>query len=229
MASVANVFTVPRRSASAGLERGGDASASLIVKRGVDIVGSLLLLLLIAPLMFVVALLIWALDPGPLVYAQERIGKDGQPFPCLKLRTMIVGADEALLKVLNEDPEALLEWQTLHKLKCDPRVTRLGRFLRISSIDELPQLINVLRGDMSLVGPRPIVSAEAWRYGRYLQNYCVVKPGITGLWQISGRNDTTYKRRVALDVIYARRSSFTFDLRLLALTIPALFRREGCY
>jgi exopolysaccharide production protein ExoY len=142
---------------------------------------------------------------------------------------MRLDAAECLAAYLAANPAARLEWSTTQKLRCDPRVTPIGALLRKSSLDELPQLFNVLLGDMSLVGPRPIVQAEAARYGRYFAVYCSVKPGITGLWQVSGRSEVGYRRRVAMDVLYARRRCTGLDAQLLALTIPAVLFRKGAY
>lgn len=209
--------------------RNSGAQEASTLKRGLDIVGSLSALLLTAPLLIGVALLIWSFNRGPILYTQERLGKGGRVFKCLKFRTMIMGADEALASVLTNDSVALAEWQAMYKIKRDPRITKFGKFLRSSSIDELPQLLNVLKGDMSLVGPRPIVIAESSKYGRYFRNYAMVKPGLTGLWQVSGRNNTTYRRRVALDVAYSRHSSFSLDLWILIMTVPAVIGADGCY
>ena len=200
-----------------------------LLKRGLDVIGSLSALVLMAPLLAVVGAAIWLCDAGPVVYSQERIGRNGRLFRCFKFRTMVMNADQVFDGVLATDPLARLEWETLHKLRRDPRVTRLGKFLRMSSLDELPQLFNVLKGDMSLVGPRPIVSAEAGRYGRRFRSYCMVKPGLTGLWQVSGRNNTSYRRRVALDVTYARRASLSLDLWIMMRTVPAIVSASGCY
>jgi exopolysaccharide production protein ExoY len=142
---------------------------------------------------------------------------------------MCINADEVLRPLLSADMLANAEWRERQKLARDPRVTFFGRFLRLTSIDELPQLLNVLRGDMSLVGPRPIIWPERMRYGRYFEHYCRMRPGISGLWQVSGRNDMTYRRRVACDVMYTRRTSLSLDLRILLMTIPAIFAAEGCY
>lgn len=204
-------------------------AGSYRLKRVLDVVVSTLALLFLGPLMMIVALLIWIFDPGPVIFSQDRIGRGGQPFKIFKFRSMYVNADDLLAKTLARDPHSRAEWLSCQKLQRDPRVTPLGRFLRLSSIDELPQLFNVLRGDMSLVGPRPIVDAERSRYGRHIHHYCMVSPGITGLWQVSGRNDTSYERRVAMDVMYSRRASLRLDLWILAMTIPAVVRAEGCY
>jgi Undecaprenyl-phosphate galactose phosphotransferase WbaP len=190
---------------------------------------ALLALIFLAPLMIAVAIAVYAQDGGPILFAHRRLGKDGRYFPCLKFRSMAVDAEQRLKALLASDPEARAEWEKDHKLRNDPRVTKLGAFLRKTSLDELPQLINVLRGEMSLVGPRPIVDAEIPKYGRRFQNYCSVKPGITGLWQVSGRNDTTYRARVALDCIYAAKRNVWMDAGVLAMTVPAVLTRRGSY
>lgn len=196
-------------------------------KRLFDIAGSFAALFFLAPIFLMVCLLIWLTSSGPVFYAHERIGKHGQIFRCLKFRTMRRDADEALAAHLQANPDARCQWDAVHKLTHDPRISPLGRFLRLSSIDELPQLLNVIAGDMSLVGPRPIVSDECGRYGRYLQRYLQIQPGLTGLWQVSGRNRVTYRRRVALDVLYSRRATFALDLWILLKTIPTIAKTEG--
>jgi lipopolysaccharide/colanic/teichoic acid biosynthesis glycosyltransferase len=185
------------------------------------------LLLFVAPLMIVLAVLVTAQDGGPPIFAHRRLGLGGRPFHCLKFRTMVRDADERLAALLAADPDAQAEWARDHKLRDDPRVTAFGRFLRRSSLDELPQLFNVLRGEMSLVGPRPIVEAEAVRYGRHFARYCAVRPGMTGLWQVSGRNDVSYRRRVVMDVAYARSKSVWTDTVILVATVPAVLTRRG--
>lgn len=197
-------------------------------KRMLDFAGAVGLLIFFLPLMALVALLI-TLGGGPAIFAHRRLGQGGRMFSCYKFRSMHVDAEERLTRLLEADPAAREEWARDHKLKHDPRVTPLGRFLRASSLDELPQLWNVLRGDMSLVGPRPIVMAEAPKYGRRIQSYFQCRPGLTGLWQVSGRNDVSYRRRVALDVLYARRRSFRLDLALLLATVPAVLLSRGSY
>jgi lipopolysaccharide/colanic/teichoic acid biosynthesis glycosyltransferase len=142
---------------------------------------------------------------------------------------MVVDAEARLAALLARSPEARREWEADQKLRDDPRVTLLGRILRVSSIDELPQLFNVLRGEMSLVGPRPIVTGEVARYGRRFTQYCSVRPGITGLWQISGRNDVSYRRRVAMDTVFANTLSLSLYLKILFATVPAVLKREGSY
>lgn len=190
---------------------------------------ALVALIFVAPLMLFVALAIFSHDRGPIMFAHRRIGRGGASFPCLKFRSMAVDAEARLAEVLDSDPDARAEWDKDHKLRNDPRVTKLGAFLRRTSLDELPQLFNVLAGDMSLVGPRPIVDAEIQKYGRRFQQYCAVKPGITGLWQVSGRNDTSYRARVALDCIYAKRRTVALDLAIMFNTVPAVLLRRGSY
>ncbi|MDB5468424.1 MAG: rfbP [Phenylobacterium sp.] len=190
---------------------------------------ALLALIFLAPLMIVLAVAVYMQDGGGAVFAHRRIGRGGRHFPCLKFRSMAVDAEQRLADLLERDPVARAEWERDHKLRNDPRVTPLGAFLRKSSLDELPQLFNVLRGEMSLVGPRPIVDAEVAKYGRRFRHYCAVKPGITGLWQVSGRNDTSYRTRVALDCVYASHRNVWLDASVLARTVPAVLGRRGSY
>ena len=186
-------------------------------------------LLFLLPVMLLVALVVYAQDGGPILFAHQRIGLNGRRFHCLKFRSMAADAEERLAALLASDPAARAEWQRDHKLRNDPRVTRVGAFLRKTSLDELPQLLNVLRGDMSMVGPRPIVEAEVSKYGHRFRDYCAVKPGITGLWQVSGRSDTSYRTRVALDCVYARRRNVGLDAYIIACTVPAVLARRGSY
>jgi exopolysaccharide production protein ExoY len=185
------------------------------------------ILIFVLPVMLAVALAVVLQDSGPVFFAHRRIGYGGRAFGCIKFRTMRVDAEALLSDLLSSIPAAREEWARDQKLRQDPRVTPLGRWLRTTSIDELPQLINVLRGEMNLVGPRPIVEAEIARYGDRFRHYCSVKPGITGLWQVSGRNDVGYRTRVALDVLYAKHRSPTLDLWILIRTVPAVLRRQG--
>jgi exopolysaccharide production protein ExoY len=194
-------------------------------KRLLDIFGAGFGLVLCAPVMLVVYLLLSL--AGRPIFAQRRVGRDGETFLCLKFRTMVKDADRALAEHLRRNPRAKEEWARTYKLADDPRVTRFGRFLRKSSLDELPQLFNVLKGDMSLVGPRPIVPAETVRYARRIQSYHQCRPGITGLWQVNGRNLTSYRRRVALDSLYARRNSVGLDLFILLKTIHVVIAGRG--
>jgi undecaprenyl-phosphate galactose phosphotransferase len=198
------------------------------IKRAFDIVVSATLLLLISPIMAVLALMVKR-DGGPALFGHNRIGKDAKVFNCLKFRSMIHNSQAVLERHLAEHPEARAEWEADHKLKNDPRVTRFGSFLRRSSLDELPQLINVLKGEMSLVGPRPIVEGEVSKYQCDIAHYYRVSPGITGLWQVSGRNDVTYKQRVQLDSWYVRNWSLWHDVAIMCKTVPALLKRSGAY
>lgn len=198
------------------------------VSRTIDISVALSALVFFAPLLVIIAVII-RLSGGAALFGHRRLGLGGKTFTCLKFRTMHVGADQILADILVVDPSARLEWERDRKLRRDPRVSRFGAMLRKTSLDELPQLFNVLTGSMSVVGPRPIVQAEACRYGRYFNEYCQVRPGITGLWQISGRNETTYRRRVACDVAYVRSRSPLKDLQIMAKTIPAVCLRRGAY
>jgi lipopolysaccharide/colanic/teichoic acid biosynthesis glycosyltransferase len=187
------------------------------------------ILITLCPLFLLVAGIVFLQDGGPILFSQRRVGRDGKTFQCLKFRTMVVDAETRLHALLESDVAAREEWARDHKLRIDPRTTVLGNVLRRSSLDELPQLFNVMRGEMSLVGPRPIVQAETQRYGHRIRHYYAVKPGITGLWQVSGRNDVSYRTRVAMDCLYARRKSALFDVWLLVLTVPAVLVRRGSY
>lgn len=201
----------------------------VVLTRLVDIVGATLLLVAVFPFLVLLAIALQIDSPGRLFFVQKRVGYGGKPFPCMKFRTMRADAETALVAYLRDNADARDEWARTFKLQNDPRVTRLGRIVRKLSLDEFPQLINILRGDMSLVGPRPIVAAEIELYGRYFADYCAVKPGLTGLWQVSGRNDVSYDQRVKLDRIYVRQKSFAFDMSILARTIPAVVFSRGSY
>jgi exopolysaccharide production protein ExoY len=195
--------------------------------RMLDITIASCALVFLGPLLLLVAGFVYIVDPGPIFFAHRRLGQNGRAFPCFKFRTMVIDAERRLKHLLATCPEAREEWARDFKLRRDPRITPIGNFLRKSSIDELPQLINVLRGEMSIVGPRPIVEGEVERYGRYYAHYSAVKPGLTGLWQVSGRNDVSYRRRVALDVTYARNKCLSLDLRILVMTVPAVLLAKG--
>lgn len=202
-------------------------AGSSILKRAMDIVLSAGALVFISPLLLCIAVLIKIKDPGPVFFAQNRIGRDGREFRCLKFRTMVVDAQERLDALLASDPEAAREWRMSQKLSSDPRITPLGDFLRRSSLDELPQLFNILKGEMSIVGPRPIVRNEAARYGDKYGFYLSARPGLTGLWQISGRSDTSYDERVDLDMTYVRDWSVANDIKIMAMTVPAVLFSKG--
>ncbi|HEY4069773.1 MAG TPA: sugar transferase [Burkholderiaceae bacterium] len=188
---------------------------------------ALLLLLALGPLMAIIAFLIWRRDGAPVLYAHYRVGHGGRLFRCMKFRSMLRNSEQLLADHLRDDPLARAEWARDQKLSNDPRITAVGHFLRRSSLDELPQLFNVLRGEMNLVGPRPITVAELTRYGKVRWHYLSVRPGITGLWQVSGRNNTTYDERVALDQRYVDQRSVWLDLAILAKTLRVVVLREG--
>lgn len=202
-----------------------DSNAS----RTLDVIVSSIAIAILLPVVIIFCVFIYIQDGGAPIFVHRRIGKGGQTFPCLKLRTMVRDSDERLRRHLESDAAARAEWAMDQKLRADPRITPLGHFLRKSSLDELPQLVNVLAGHMSLVGPRPIVAAEVARYGRYFRFYCAVRPGITGLWQVSGRNDTSYRRRVAMDTVYSRRRSLGTDISILVRTVPAVLASRGSF
>ena len=199
------------------------------VGRALDLVVACAALVCFLPFMVLIVIAVFVGDGGPVVYSQRRIGKDGKEFSCLKFRSMVTDSEERLARLLASDPEARAEWNLNQKLRHDPRITPIGRLLRKSSFDELPQIVNVLMGHMSVVGPRPIVRDEVVRYGRYFDHYCAQRPGITGLWQISGRSNTDYRRRVALDVAYCRSKSPMLDMRIVVMTIPAILLSRGAY
>ncbi|MDF0601689.1 sugar transferase [Psychromarinibacter sp. C21-152] len=192
-----------------------------------DKLGAAVALVLFAPVMALIALLILATERGPVLYGHTRVGAGGRSFRCLKFRTMRTDSQETLDEILLTDPIAREEWRTSFKFDRDPRVTRLGDFLRRSSLDELPQIWNVLRGDMSLVGPRPITAKEAPMYGPHFAAYLSVRPGVTGLWQVSGRSDTTYDERVALDLAYVDSAGLWQDLGIICRTATAVLLRRG--
>jgi exopolysaccharide production protein ExoY len=200
-----------------------------VLWRTVDILASLAAIVILFPVLLLTALAVRMSSPGPVLFAHRRIGRDGKLFPCLKFRTMVIDSQERLEHILATDPIARAEWARDQKLRNDPRITPIGKFLRSSSLDELPQFFNVLFGQMSLVGPRPIVHAETVRYGRYLRHYCSVRPGITGLWQISGRNDVNYRRRIAMDVKYVKTRNIGVNFRILFLTVPSILAARGSY
>jgi len=188
--------------------------------RALDIVVATILLIMVAPLMAICALATMLSGPGPLIFRQARIGRNGSEFTCLKFRTMVCNADSAIEELLRKSGAARQQWQALQKLHPDPRVTHVGRFMRRYCLDELPQIFNILAGEMSVVGPRPIVASEIDRYGPQFADYCAVRPGLTGLWQISGRHALSYEERVRLDAEYARTKSVVTDIAILWRTVP---------
>ena len=196
-------------------------------KRLLDILAASLLLGMLVPLFLGLAFVV-VLDGGPVFFAHWRVGRHGVPFPCYKFRTMMPGAEHCLAEYLEFHPSAADEWRTSQKLSDDPRITGVGRFLRKASLDELPQLWNVLRGDMSLVGPRPVTEAEITAHYGDLAPICLsVRPGLTGPWQVVGRNALTYERRVAIDAEYARTRSFTKDIMILFKTVSVVIHGDG--
>lgn len=183
----------------------------------------------ISPILIFIAIWIYIDSPGPVIFKHTRIGKNGKKFPCYKFRSMCIDAKEKLAELLENDPVAKAEWERDFKLKNDPRITKSGAFLRRTSLDELPQIFNVLKGDMSLVGPRPVIEEELERYGEYVNDYLMVKPGITGMWQINGRNDTSYAERVCMDSWYVRNWSIWIDNLILWRTLKSVIRCKGAY
>jgi exopolysaccharide production protein ExoY len=196
-------------------------------KRAFDVTAASIMLIFALPAMFFIAVILFSTDRGPVLFSHERIGLNGKRFKCLKFRSMVVNSKEALQRHLEMFPQARAEWEATQKLRDDPRITRLGRFLRVTSLDELPQLINVIRGEMSLVGPRPIVQDEVVRYADQIEHYSAVRPGITGLWQVSGRSDVDYDQRVQLDSLYVREWSFLGDFVILIKTVKVVIMRTG--
>ena len=196
-------------------------------KRAFDIVFALLALVFFAPLLLGIAALLKLREGGNVLFAQERVGRGGRRFRCLKFRTMVPDAQERLAEILETDPLARAEWEAARKLTNDPRISCLGHFLRRTSLDELPQFINVLKGDMSVVGPRPIVAEEMILYREHIVDYLAVRPGVTGLWQVSGRSDTTFDERVALDSRYVRSMGLLDDVRIVARTVGVLLNQKG--
>lgn len=211
------------------LAEGLRTPGSLALKRILDVSVALLLLILSIPFAAVIALLIVLDSRGPVLFTHTRIGKGNRTFRLHKFRTMVRDADEVLEHYLDTHPDLRAEWTETHKLKNDPRITRVGRLLRRSSLDELPQLISVLRGEMSMVGPRPIVEDEVAKYGPAFNLYLQVKPGLTGLWQSSGRTDTSYRTRVALDLRYLTERTLWLDLRILLKTVRVVLLGHGAY
>ncbi|WP_428926305.1 sugar transferase [Marinibacterium sp. SX1] len=205
----------------------GRGALAGLVKSSLDRGLALAALIVLAPVMGLIALAIRLSTGEKVFFSHDRVGLGGRPFGCLKFRTMVPDAQSRLDLILASDPVARAEWVEDFKFERDSRVTRIGRILRKTSLDELPQLINVLRGDMSLVGPRPITRTEAARYGRDYQSYIRVRPGLTGLWQVSGRSDTTYDERIALDVAYVRHATLGTDLQILARTVVCVLARRG--
>jgi undecaprenyl-phosphate galactose phosphotransferase len=202
----------------------------LPIKRGFDIIFSALILVLTLPILAVVAIAIRLSSKGSVVYAHERIGRGGRPFSCYKFRTMHKNADNVLQEHLNACPSLREEWEQNHKLKNDPRVTPIGKFLRKLSLDEFPQFWNVIIGDMSIVGPRPMVREEIEnKIGSKAAKILSVRPGLTGIWQTSGRSNTSYVKRVQLDELYVEHRSLWLDMKLICKTVPSMIMSRGAY
>ncbi|MEK1893583.1 MAG: sugar transferase [Rhizobium sp.] len=207
------------------VKNGASAACKYAIDASLAAVG----LLVLSPMILMIIAILLVLQGRPIFIAHRRIGKNGVMFPCLKFRTMVRDADEVLARHLAANPHLEEEWNTTRKLRNDPRITPFGALLRKSSIDEIPQLLNVVQGRMSLVGPRPIVASEAELYGVHFADYIRVRPGLTGLWQVSGRSDTSYRERVQLDVRYVREKTIAGDLSIMMKTIPAVLRSRGSY
>lgn len=195
-------------------------------KRAFDLLLSVISLPFLVPVITVLYILV-RLDGGSGFFGHRRVGRDGRMFRCWKLRTMVPDAQQQLDALLKSDPVARAEWEKDHKLRDDPRITRMGRFLRKTSLDELPQIWNVLKGEMSLIGPRPVTAPELERYRGHKPVYLSLRPGITGLWQVSGRNSVSYDERVRLDAAYFHDGSFSSDVRILVQTVGVVFARSG--
>ena len=210
------------------VQDGVSRHVSQVLKTVIDVTAAAILLILASPIFLLVALMNIGSD-GPIFFAHRRIGTGGKPFYCLKFRTMVVHGDQILKEALERDPALAAEWHATQKLKNDPRVTTIGKFLRKTSLDELPQLINVLLRQMSLVGPRPIVESEVRFYGEDIAHYYNTRPGVTGLWQVSGRSNTSYTRRVQLDVWYVNNWTVWLDIAVLLKTLPAVLGRTGAH
>jgi exopolysaccharide production protein ExoY len=205
------------------------APIGLTSKRMVDIAIALSAIVLLAPLLIICFFATICASPGPALFRHKRVGFNGKYFDCLKFRTMVTDAPDRLRQLLDSDPMAAAEWAAHRKLRYDPRITTIGVILRKSSLDELPQLFNVLRGDMSIVGPRPVTEEELVRYSSSVGAYLACRPGITGLWQVSGRSNATYNRRVACDTFYAHNWSMVLDAKILIVTIPSLLLSDNAY
>jgi exopolysaccharide production protein ExoY len=198
-------------------------------KRVIDIILATSAIILLAPLLTLCFLTCLLTSPGPAIFGHQRVGFRGKLFNCFKFRTMVLDSESRLRDHLAANPKAAAEWAATRKLRFDPRVTAIGSVLRKTSLDELPQLFNVLMGDMSIVGPRPVTEEELVRYSTNANAYLACRPGITGLWQVSGRSGTTYSKRVACDTFYARNWSMALDAKIMIVTIPVLLDTENVY
>lgn len=217
--------TAPARKVRVKAKSGFSLSTLLI--RVMDIILSSMLILFLLPVFLTVSVLIYMNDRGSVFFVQKRVGKNGEDFHCFKFRSMRSDADEIFQRYLESHPVEAANWQAYRKLDRDPRITPIGRFIRKTSLDEFPQLINVLRGEMSLVGPRPIMRDEVTKYGPSFRVYTSLLPGITGLWQVMGRNNLTYRQRVSLDRLFSRKTSMVMYLVILFMTVPAVLFQRG--
>lgn len=226
---VANIYALPTvTKETTGLHQKREALVYKFLKRIVDIIGALFGVIMLVPMtigIYIANLIVG--DKGPIFYSQNRIGKDGKNFKMYKFRSMVMGADEKLEKYLQENEDARREYKINKKLKDDPRVTEIGKFIRKTSIDEFPQFINVLKGEMSLVGPRPYLPREINDMGYAYQYITAVKPGVTGLWQVSGRNDVTFKERLDLDMEYFENKNLLFEIKILFWTVSSVVHKKG--
>lgn len=225
---VANIYELPTVTKETPKLRQGEALGYKILKRIVDIIGALCGIIMLVPMtigIYIANLIVG--DNGLIFYSQNRIGKDGKIFKMYKFRSMVMGADEKLEKYLEENEEARREYKINKKLKDDPRVTKIGKFIRKTSIDEFPQFVNVLKGDMSLVGPRPYLPREVDDMGKAYPYITAVKPGVTGLWQVRGRNDVTFKDRLNLDMEYFEKKSLLFETKILFWTVKSVVCKKG--
>lgn len=202
----------------------------LPLKRAFDIAFSVFALLFFFPLFLGLAIIIRLTSKGPAIYAHERIGRGGKTFRCFKFRSMYADSDERLKELLKNNPEMKEEWDRSHKLKNDPRITPIGKFIRKTSLDEFPQFLNVLKGDLSVVGPRPVVRAEVNKHLKEkAPKILSVRPGLTGIWQVSGRSNTTYAERIMMDEAYIDSHNLWLDIKLIAKTVPAMLSKRGAY
>jgi lipopolysaccharide/colanic/teichoic acid biosynthesis glycosyltransferase len=208
-----------------------DGKSSDLIKRLFDIIFSLSVLVLCAPVYIVLAIVIACTSSGSIFYVQERVGKNHRHFGCIKFRTMVPNADRLLSEMIARSTDLQQEFSENFKLKQDPRITKIGRFLRTTNLDEFPQFINVLKGEMSVVGPRPLVPEEIERYGAAIDRVLTIRPGITGLWQVSGRNDIPYAQRIRIDINYVKRRNFWLDLRIVFKTVllTIIPKNNGAY
>jgi exopolysaccharide production protein ExoY len=219
---------VARRDVIREVPDGTPSAVADLAARSFDIACALGLALVFSPVLLAASVML-GLSDGPVLFRQSRLGRGGREFPVYKFRTMVPDAPRLLEEVLAKDPALRAEWEQTFKLKNDPRVTPIGRFLRKTSLDELPQLWNIIKGDMSLVGPRPIEPFEIAKYGRYSRHYFSQRPGLTGLWQVSGRSDASYQRRVVLDAYYAKHRSLGLNLKIILKTVKVVLTGNGAY